>query len=255
MDWLDLQRLVTALIMPLPFALALILIGGVLWNRRRLKRLGLSLIVASWLLIGLASSPWIAGSLMASLERPYPPHAAQDCTQADAIVLLGGALRPMVAGDVAPRLQRSSDRVWQAARLYHAGCAPRLLISAGGKIEPPFSALESAAIAELLTDLGVPASAQILESHSRNTQGNAAFSRAALEPLGVDRIILVTSAWHLRRAVALFTKEDFDVVPIGADYRSLRSCRNPECWVPSVEALEMTSLAIKEYIGYWIQVR
>lgn len=255
MDWLDLQGLATSLAMPLPLGLGLILIGLFLWSSSRLRRFGASMVVAGWVLIGLASSSWVGGALMASLERPYPPHSADECTKADAIVLLGGAIRPVLAGDLVPRLHRASDRIWQAARLYHAGCAPRILISAGGNIEPPLVAPESEAIAEMLTDLGVPFSALVLEAESRNTQGNAAFSRATLAPLGADRILLVTSAWHLRRAVALFERQGFDVVPVGADFRSFRGCRGIECWVPSVGALEVTGLAMKEYLGYWVQTR
>jgi len=46
----------------------------------------------------------------------------------------------------------------------------------------------------------------------------------------------------------------FEVVPVGADYRSFRTCRGLECWVPSVGALEASGLAVKEYLGYWAQV-
>ena len=253
MDGLDLQRLLTALIMPLPLGLGLALGGLILlWRARRV----------GWLLVGgglgaiaLASSPLVAGALLASLEQAYPPRAAAQCRPADAIVLLGGAVQPLVAGDVRPRLHRGSDRVWEAARLYHAGCAPRVLVSAGGRIEPPLRAPETEAIAALLVDLGVPRAALVLEAESRNTQDNAAFSRAALAPLGAERVLLVTSAWHLRRAVALFEGEGFAVLPVGADYRSFRTCRGIECGVPSVGALEATGLAIKEYLGYWVQVK
>ena len=160
----------------------------------------------------------------------------------------------MLDGELRGRLHRGSDRVWEAARLWHAGCAPRVLVSAGGKLEPTVVAAESAAIAALLTDLGVPASALVLEADSRNTQGNAAFSRERLAPWGVERILLVTSAWHLRRAVALFARAGFEVVPVGADCRSFRACRGVACWVPSAGALEMSGLAVKEWLGYWMQV-
>ena len=72
---------------------------------------------------------------MADLEGPYPPVVAADCPRADAIVVLGGAVQPLLVGEIRPRLHRGSDRVWEAARLWHAGCAPRVLVSAGGLIE------------------------------------------------------------------------------------------------------------------------
>ncbi|WP_295588328.1 hypothetical protein [uncultured Lamprocystis sp.] len=58
----------------------------------------------------------------------------------------------------------------------------------------------------------------------------------------------------LRRAVALFTRAGFTVFPVGADYRSLDGCRRSECWLPKTEALEATALALKEFLGYWVQV-
>jgi len=66
---------------------------------------------------------------------------------------------------------------------------------------------------------------------------------------------LVTSAWHLRRAVALFEQAGFDVVPVGADVRSISRCRGLNCWLPSADALEASGLALKEALGYWVQVR
>ncbi|WP_295429688.1 YdcF family protein [uncultured Thiodictyon sp.] len=253
MDWLALQRLLTTPVMPLPLGLGLAFFGLVLLWYPRARRAGSLLVVGGLPVIGLASSPLVAESLMASLEGAYPPRDAAACPAADAIVLLGGAVRPRVEGDVRARLHGGSDRVWEAARLYHAGCAPRVVVSAGGRIEPPLQEPETEAIAQLLTGLGVPRSALLLESASRNTLGNAAFSRALLKPLGVDRVLLVTSAWHLRRAVAPFERAGFAVVPAGADYRSFGGCQGVQCWVPSIEALEATGLAAKEYLGYWAQ--
>jgi len=253
-DWLDLQRIVTALIMPLPLGVGLSLAGLVAIAMGGARRLGLLLAGGGLATLTFASLPWVAQGLMASLEGPYPPYPAAACSRADAILVLGGAMRPLVVGDVQPRLHPGSDRVWQAARLWHAGCAPQVVVSAGGLVEPPVAQPESQAIAALLTDLGVAPTALVLESESRNTQGNAASSQAVLAPLGVERVLLVTSAWHLRRAVALFERAGFEVIPAGADYRAIDACRGLDCWVPNAGALETSGLALKEYLGYWVQV-
>ena len=255
MDGLDLQRLITALLMPLPLGLLLAGAGLVLLAASRWRRSGWLLAVGGLATILLAALPGVSRPLMAGLERPYPPRLAADCPRAEAIILLGGAVQPLLAGETRGRLHRGSDRVWEAAQLWHAGCAPRVVVSAGGLIEPPVVAGESAALVALLRDLGVPATALIVEADSRNTQGNAAFTRAALAPMGVRRVLLVTSAWHLRRAVALFAREGFEVLPVGADYRGVRACHGLECWVPNAGALEETGLVVKEYLGYEVQVR
>ena len=62
--------------------------------------------------------------------------------------------------------------------------------------------------------------------------GLALVWRARLGPAARWRLLLVTSAWHLRRAVALFEQEGFAVQPVGADDRSFPSCRGLRCWVP-----------------------
>ena len=254
MDGLDVQRLITALLMPLPLSLMLAGAGLVLLAATRWRRSGWLLVVGGLAVLFLAAMPEVARTLMAGLEHPYPPRLAAECPKAEAIVLLGGAMQPLLAGERRGRLHRGSDRAWEAAQLWHAGCAPWVVVSAGGLIEPPVVAGESAALADLLRDLGVPATALIVEADSRNTQGNAAFTRALLAPLGLRRVLLVTSAWHLRRAVALFARAGFEVLPVGADYRGFRACRGLECWVPNARALEETGLVVKEYLGYGVQV-
>ena len=254
MDWLDLQRLATALVMPLSLGLLLGLIGLALVWRVRVRGLGVLVAGLGLGLIGVCSLPVVAAGLLSGLESDYPPQRATDCEPADAIVLLGGAIQPLLLQEVQPRLHRGSDRIWEAARLYHAGCAPLLVVSAGGQLEPPIAAPEAEAIADLLSALGVPRAALRLEADSRNTQANAAFTRALLGPGARWRVLLVTSAWHLRRAVALFEQEGFAVQPVGADYRSFPSCRGLQCWVPSAGALEDSGLALKEVLGYAVQV-
>lgn len=249
MDWFQLRGLLTVLIMPLSVGLGLGVVGLLLVGMSRTRRLGVTTVAAGFLLIAVASMPRVAELLLAGLEDAYPPRAASACPQADAILVLGGAVQPLVEGDLYPRLHRGSDRVWEAARLYHAGCAPRVLVSAGGIIEPPLLAPESVAIETFLVDLGVPRSAILSESQSRNTRGNAEASRALAEPLGIGRVLLVSSAWHLRRAVPLFERVGFDVIPVGADYRALGTCTGAACWLPNFEALGLTSAAWKEYLG------
>ncbi|CRI68125.1 conserved hypothetical protein [Thiocapsa sp. KS1] len=251
-DWLDLQRLATALIMPLSLGLMLGAVGlALVW---RMRWLGVLAIVCGFGLIGVCALPAVAESLMAGLEAGYPPGGSADCEPADAIVVLGGAIQPLVEGDFYPRLHRGSDRLWEAARLYHAGCAPVVAISTSALVLAPNRGSETEAMADLLANLGVPRAAMLWETRGRNTQGNAAFSKALLQSLGIHRVLLVTSAWHLRRAEAMFQHAGFDVVPVGADFRSIRACRGFDCWVPGVGALEASGLAVKEYLGYWIQV-
>ena len=139
------------------------------------------------------------------------------------------------------------------ARLYHAGCAPQVVISAGGTVAWPVIGAEADAIRALLLDLRVPASAIISEAASRDTEQNAQYLATVLPLAVAPRILLVSSAWHLRRAVPLFERRGYKVLPVGADYRGFRRCRGHECWIPSAGALDTTGLVIKEYLGYWVE--
>ncbi len=127
MDWIELKRLVTTLILPLPFGLGLVFAGALLRWLIGLRRLGGLLAVAGILVVWVASLPLVAQDLMGRLEAPYPPMAAADCPAAGAIVVLGGAVKPTMDRDVSPRLHSGSDRVWVAARLYHAGPGRRAM--------------------------------------------------------------------------------------------------------------------------------
>jgi uncharacterized SAM-binding protein YcdF (DUF218 family) len=195
--------------------------------------------------------PLLAATLAGGLESGSPPSDARDCAPSGAIVVLGGAVRPPLLGDETSRLNQGSDRVWTAARLYHAGCAPVVFVAAGGAVEPPMAGAEAPAIVALLVDLGVPPEAIQFEDRSRNTAENAARARAALSPQGVQEILLVSSAWHLRRARREFERVGFAVNPVGADTRSFNIDRGLKAWLPDAEALATTQLMWKEYLGFW----
>jgi uncharacterized SAM-binding protein YcdF (DUF218 family) len=92
--------------------------------------------------------------------------------------------------------------------------------------------------------LGVPSSDMLLESRSHTTWQNAQFAREPLERLGADRIWLVTSAHHLRRAVFAFRRFGLRVTPVRADY-----LRGVWSLVPSAYNLYVTDAALHEYVG------
>ncbi len=264
MDPIDLRRLLTQLVMPLNVGLSLALGGALLalavQRHPRWRRLALGLAMTGVLLLWIAAMPWTAHTLLHGLEAAYPPRPAAACggatTAVDAIVVLGGAIAPQLIGDTRGRLHRGSDRLREAARLFHAGCAPRLLASAGGGIDPPAMASEADATRTFFAELGIPATALIIEDQSRTTGENAHYSAQALV-VGErrPRILLVTSAWHLRRAVPLFEAVGFEVLPVGADYRSLSGCGGIHCLLPDSGSLDATGMAWKEYLGDWVSRR
>ena len=110
--------------------------------------------------------------------------------------------------------------------------------------------------------LDVPATAVTLETNSRNTYENALYSHPLLEELGSQEILLVTSAVHMPRAVAIFEKQGIHVLPIPTDFAvtqpdweyatSTNLLVQMGNFLPTVENLELTTRALKEYIGLLI---
>jgi uncharacterized SAM-binding protein YcdF (DUF218 family) len=101
-----------------------------------------------------------------------------------------------------------------------------------------------------LEDLGVPKSAILPESESRNTYENALFTKRLLDARGCKTILLVTSALHMRRARTIFQSVGLEVVPATTDYEILIEAKPaPLPWLPDALTLEGSSRALKEYIG------
>lgn len=246
---LYLSKLIPLIIYPLGFALVLsILATGLLGLSAGWARL--FLFVAVLVLWG-ASTPIFSDYLGLTLEGRYPPVAAEATPTADAIVVLGGAVRGPDPPRVTPDLHDGADRVLHAARLYRAGRAPVIVISGGHIPWLGSKTPEANSIQLLLEEWGVPRASIIAESASRNTYENAVLTKAILVERGLQRILLVTSAGHMPRALATFQSAGIDAVPAATDFRVAHQDRRAAIdFLPDAEALSHTTDAIKEYFGY-----
>jgi uncharacterized SAM-binding protein YcdF (DUF218 family) len=248
-----LSKLLPPLVYPLGLACALLVVA-LLLRKPRLRTAALLLALA---LLVVGGNRWVALGLARSLEWRYLPQG--ELPEADAIVVLGGGTLSALYPRQMVEVDQAGDRLIYAARLYHQGKADHLLLS-GGRIDwistgaPPAEDM-----AMILDILGVPRQAMWLESESLNTYENALNARHFLEPLGVQRIILVTSASHMPRSVALFTRQGFDVIPAPADFTvtqagwdDLKSgglATQLLSLLPSAENLGLTTRMLKEYFG------
>lgn len=102
-----------------------------------------------------------------------------------------------------------------------------------------------------LRDLGVPDEAIRLEERSRNTSQNAKFSAQWLQEQGVGRILLVTSALHMPRAVELFETQGLAVIPAATDHE-VQERPLWQDWLPASSALDGSARAMKELIGRFV---
>lgn len=225
------------------------------------------MMLSAFLFLYLSGNFYIAHWISHSLESQHEPIAEN--AEADAIVIIGGALHP----DLPPRqnveVGEAGDRIFHGANLYNAGHAP-MIIASGGWVtlywDPGDYRSEAAEMKRLLQQLGVPENAILVEYQSQNTKENAEFTAAVASDHDVNTIILVTTARHMPRAAAVFEKEGFEVIPAPTDYfvtgdpditngnlgKNLTLINS----VPQAKFLDVTTKSMKEYIGlvyYWLR--
>lgn len=189
----------------------------------------------------------LSDRLMAGLEKglSIPPDPKEG-----AIVLLGGGVEggsPDAGGKGVPTGEMMV-RLVAAARLQKRTGLP--VVVSGGR---PFESLspEAPVIHRFLVELGVPPARILVEDRSRDTLENAAFTRRLMARRSIPKAILVTSAFHMRRARFLFEREGVDVVPYPTAFRTWDGKRyGGQDWLPTASALRNSVLAFKEYLGY-----
>jgi uncharacterized SAM-binding protein YcdF (DUF218 family) len=246
-----LDKLAIVVLSPLGTSLCLLGVAFLLAWRRRLRiSAGAGVLAFAWLWVW--SMPVVSGWLRGSIEYRHPPGAISALPQAQAIVVLGGALSPPTGRAVDSNLGAAADRVWHAAHLFHAGKAPLVLLS-GGSDPQQYRYSEARAMAGFLGDLGVPENAMLLEEASGTTRENAAFSAALLKQRGIHHVLLVTSALHMPRALKLFVEQGLDVEPAPTDYESDQLSPGLLGWLPDTGALDGSGRAIKELVGLWVR--
>lgn len=203
-------------------------------------------------LLSLSAFP-VADPLLLSLERRHRPHPPLDKARVAGIVLLGGA------SDVAPSMfwnapnhGAAGDRIMATAALARRLPRARVIVTGGGA---PWTdgARAGSPDAETLMALGVPAARIVDETSSRNTAENAALSRMIARQVETGsrrRWVLVTSAFHMPRALATFCSAGWtDLVPWPVDHRSGGGTAFRLDWDPAGR-LAALNTATKEWVGF-----
>jgi uncharacterized SAM-binding protein YcdF (DUF218 family) len=240
------------------------LLGLLLLLSKRTVRAGRRLIGAA-LVLTLAFGLLPFGMLLLMpLEERFPPWDASR-GDPDGIVVLGGMFEPEVANRPDSGLNEAAERVTAIAGLARRYPAAKILFS-GGDVLPipvasglmPGRATEAHTAAALFEEFGIPKSRILLEDRSRTTAENAAFSLPVARPQPGERWLLVTSAWHMPRAIGAFRAAGFPVEAYPVDYRTPSGAG---LWIPfgSVSTgLRRTDTAAREWFGllaYWLTGR
>lgn len=261
MNFLFLSKLLPLFVYPLGITCISLLIALVLCFRRS-KYTFVPILFALILLLTTGNSR-VSQYLLKSLEwQNLPP---QEMPTADAIVVLGGSSKSVAYPRVLPDLNEHGDRIIYAAQLYQEEKAPVILLS-GGRIKW-YGDEESEAqdMAKILELMGIPSSAILQEGDSVNTHENAIFTQKILEEQGINKILLVTSAFHMPRSLKIFQHLGIDAIPAPTDfYISQQELQEIDhsvqskilSFMPSTHNLDHTTMVIKEYIGtiiYWLR--
>jgi uncharacterized SAM-binding protein YcdF (DUF218 family) len=232
-----LRKLVEALLMPVGFS-GLLAIAGVVLRRRWIVIAG---VVTLWMF-----STQVAGRLMLEpLERVYAPKTVEAAPDADAIVVLAGGV---VRGITAPGVQwgEAANRYFGGFDLAMAGKATIIVFSAGPP-DNPHGPNQGDIMRETAIRHGIQPE-RIIMTHSVFTTEDEA--RAVSEIPGIHSILLVTSAFHMPRAVLLFRAQGLDVSPFPTDERVGGEWNlHPIEFIPDSEPLHKSEAAMREYYG------
>jgi uncharacterized SAM-binding protein YcdF (DUF218 family) len=166
----------------------------------------------------------------------------------DAILVLGGMIDPIFSRPHNIEINDCFERLTSTAELYHEGTASLIIVSSGSGNIAYSDQKEAPFLAELLQRMGVPDPAIIQESESRNTHENIVYSKKILEDLHLSKILLVTSAWHLPRAIAICKKQGITVTPYSVD-SLVEPLTLPIDLFPDAWALQRSTRLIREWIG------
>lgn len=244
-----LSKAVAALL--LPAGLVLVLLAAA-WAQSARARAASSrhLIASAAAVVALSSSPIVASLAIGTLEGVHPPVAIADLPTSEVAVLLGGGVRDMALPRRVIELDSAGNRVLYAARLYRAGKVAKI-IAAGGSLENPHArVVEADLMRSLLIEWGVPDTAIIVERKSRTTYENAIFTRDIWNANGFKSGLLVTSAWHMPRAIAAFRQAGLALHPASVDVHASGSLVGSAYdLIPSGDAFRVTTYAVREWIG------
>lgn len=237
-----LKKIASALILP-PASLILLAFIG-LWLSKKRPKTGRALAALSLTMLLILSLPVTGNALLQSLETA-PPISEAQLKDVQAIVILGGGNNSQAPefGNEDTVNRWTLQRLRYGAYLQQQTSKP-ILVTGGA----PFGGRpEADAMAETL-QRDFYAKDIWIEDQSKDTAENASLSAAILKEHGIQRVALISQAWHLPRATKLFEQQGLTVYPAPTGY--MNENNEPIIrWLPKASTLDKSSIALKEYLG------
>lgn len=241
------SKLLNFLIQPL-FIVTVLLLLSLIIRKPKLKRI---LLIAGILCLFFFSNDFIANEVITWWELPSQPYSEMRKYEA-AILLTGVAQHKNTGPSDRVYLYLGADRVNHTVELYRRGLVKKIIIS-GGVSDPDFEGIpEAVKLKQLMRVMVVPDSVILLDPFSNNTYENAVNSKAMLDSLQLNPhdCLLVTSAFHMRRALACFKKQNAEMDYFTCDFRGQpRTFKFETLFIPKLEAVLIWQKLLKEWVG------
>ena len=253
-------KILTWLASPIGLLCAFSIAAALLHHLKRFQRVQLALVTLGIAQLLFFAWPPVAAQLTQVLENKTRALQAQN-TQAlkqkyAAILLLGGGITPALPATNPPipaNANEAIDRVIEAARLYHQGLAPLIIVTGGNSLRETNhqAPSEADAMKDLLILMGVPETAIRSEDRSLTTRQNMAFTAARLKDWGVNgSLALVTSATHMPRAYKNAVSAGLSVDVCPTDWSTPLAFRPfNQHWLPNAKSLEGSERTLKEWVA------
>jgi len=250
---MNLYSILGMLVEPLGLLWLMSLAATVYLVRRRNYRGALhpgALVILIWVVGGTP----LAGWLLASLERPYAQVDLARLPTCDAVVTLGGGVRPSRPDPLGFDCTSAADRFLLGMELVRLRKAPVLVLGGAYRRDGDYGSVELPMAKDWLGAWGLTNAGVFELGACANTRVEAERCQVLAQQHQWQRILLVTSGWHMKRAEAIFKKAGFTVVPAACDFRGLRTLQRRKALIRylNTERLDNLGCYIHERIGWLV---
>ncbi|MDX5346189.1 MAG: YdcF family protein [Hymenobacteraceae bacterium] len=241
-----LSKILFYLILPLTWIIAILLVA-LLVKRQKLK---IKLFTIAAVLLLIFTNPFLANE--AWLWWEVPPTPINQVGQYDAAIILTGITNPDKSPHDRVYINRGADRVLHPLQLYRLGKADKLIITGGSGSLTDKQNTEAGELKKILLMAAVPEEDILIEDRSRNTRENALFTKELLQQHPeLQKLLVVTSAFHMRRAAGCFEKVGVEADYFSTDFYTRDRSFTPDALLaPDVNALHEWQKLFHEIAGY-----
>ena len=234
------HKILPMIVSPIGISLLLIILGLVFHKR--------IMIICSFLLIWLASMPYVSNALWQELESGDPPKSFSTLGEVDAAVVLSTGMRTYsVNGDIIINWS-DPDRFFAGLSAIKNGKSKNIIFTRG-KLPWSNSIPEGEILSLKAQELGIPKENIFLTEIVANTSDEAKSIRSLIEEHGFGEVLLITSSFHMPRASLLFEREKISFETFPVDHKAHDGAIGWDAFFPSAGGLNRTSEAVREFIG------